>query len=152
MVEGTIEYKDIGIIVTVTPHINDGGLVTLDLNVEKSDVSTTSLGNLPSIPVFTKKTAKTILSIMEGQSIVLGGLIEDQKNVTKTGVPFLSKIPLLGALFGYQDYTKNKTEFLMLLTPHVITDLPQSNAVTREFREKIWGIKKEMEEREKEKK
>jgi general secretion pathway protein D len=150
VVEGTIEYKDVGIILTVTPRINDGGLVTLEINIESSTVDTTTLGNLKDIPVFKKKTAKTILSIMEGQSIVIGGLIEESKKADKSGVPFFSRIPLLGSLFGYHDYGKKKTELVLLMTPHVVTDLAQSNAVTQEFREKVETIKKELERQDRE--
>ena len=152
VVEGSIEYKDTGIILTVTPRISDGGLVSLEINVESSTVATTSLGSLSSIPVFNKKTAKTTLSIMEGQTIVIGGLIEETKNETTAGVPFLSKIPILGALFGYQTYQKIKTETLLLMTPHVIMDLDQSIAITKEFREKVGAIKKEVEMRDRKEK
>jgi len=151
LVEGTIEYKDIGIILTVTPRISDGGLVSMEISVEDSTVDTTALGNLPSVPVFGKRTAKTVLSISEGQSIVIGGLIQDSKNVTKSGIPLLSRIPLLGALFGRQQYTTGKTELILLMTPHIITDQLQSDTVTREFREKVEGIRKELEKMEKRK-
>ena len=66
--------------------------------------------------------------------------------------PLLSKIPLLGGLFGFQKYDKKKTEFVVLLTPHVITDIDQSNAVTREFRERVETIKKDLQEKEKKEK
>lgn len=145
VVEGTIEYKDIGIILTVTPRISDAKLVTMEVNLEQSDVASTKLGSLENIPVFKKKTAKTTLSIMEGQTIVIGGLIEDKKEVGASGVPFLSRLPIIGALFGYQTRDINKTETVLLLTPHVITDLEESNQVTREFREKVQGLKKELE-------
>lgn len=145
VVEGTIEYKDVGIILTVTPRISDAKLVTLEVNLEQSDVASTKLGALENIPVFKKKTAKTTLSIMEGQTIVIGGLIEDKKEAGASGVPFLSRIPILGALFGYQTRDINKTETVLLLTPHVITDLEESNQVTREFREKVQTLKKELE-------
>lgn len=152
VVEGTIEYKDTGIILSVTPRISDGGLVTLDLSIEQSDVTTTKLGNLDSVPVFPKKTAKTTLSIMEGQTIVIGGLIQDRKESSTSGVPFLSKIPILGGLFGYQTWGLKKTETVLLMTPHVITDLEQSNAVTREFNEKVGAIRRELERKKGEKK
>ena len=154
VIEGNIEYKDIGIILTITPRISDGGLITLELQIEKSDVNAKALplGNLSNVPVFTKKTVKTLVSVLEGQTIVIGGLIEDSKNVTKSGIPLLSKIPLLGALFGYQTYEKTKTELILLMTPHIITDHIQSDAVTREFKEKVEGIRKELEEKEKKKK
>jgi general secretion pathway protein D len=153
VVEGTIEYKDIGIILTVTPRISDGGLVTLEISIENSTVNQSAipLGALTNVPVFGKKTAKTILSVSEGQTIVIGGLIEESKEVVKSGVPLLSKIPFLGALFGSQSYTKKKTELIVLMTPHVISDLNQSNTVTQEFKEKIEGLKKEFKEEEKKK-
>lgn len=149
VVEGTIEYKDIGIILTVTPRISDGGLVSMEISVEDSTVDTTALGTLPSVPVFGKRTAKTVLSISEGQSIVIGGLIQDSKNVTRSGIPLLSRIPLLGALFGSQQYVTGKTELILLMTPHIITDQLQSETVTREFREKVEGIRKELEKKKK---
>ncbi len=156
VVEGTIEYKDVGIILTVTPRISDAKLVTLDMSVESSTVGTTQLGNLSSVPFFGKKTAKTTLSIIEGQTIVIGGLIQDSKDTIKTGIPFLSRIPILGALFGFHDYEKTKTETVIFLTPHVIGEMEDSNRITEEFKEKLWGIQKELEaqkkEREKDKK
>ena len=147
LIEGTIEYKDIGIILTVTPRISDGGLITLELQIEKSDVNTDALplGNLQNVPVFTKKTAKTILSVIEEQTIVIGGLIEDTKDVKKSGIPLLSKIPIIGALFGSQEYVFTKTELVLLMTPHIITDQVQSRSVTEEFKEKVEGLKKELE-------
>jgi general secretion pathway protein D len=146
LLEGTIEYKDIGIILTVTPRISDGGLITLELQIEKSDVAESPpLGNVQNIPVFSKKTAKTVLSVLEGQTIVIAGLIEDSKNVIKSGVPLLSKIPILGALFGFQEYIYKKTELVLLLTPHIITDHIQSKTVTDDFKEKVDGLKKEFE-------
>jgi general secretion pathway protein D len=152
VVEGTIEYKDIGIILTVTPRISDGGLVAMEISIEDSTVDLTSLGNLTSVPVFGKRTAKTTLSISEGQTIVIGGMIQDSKNVTKSGIPFLSRIPLLGALFGTHSYTLGKTELILLMTPHIISDQIQSDTVTREFREKVEGLRKELEKREKKEK
>jgi general secretion pathway protein D len=151
VIEGTIEYKDIGIILTVTPRISDGGLITLEIQVEKSDVNLKALGNLPSVPVFDKTTAKTILSVLQGQMIIIGGLIEDSKTRNKSGVPLLHKIPLLGALFGTQEYSNDKTELILLMTPHIITDHIQSKTVTDEFKDKVEGLKKEL-EREKTKK
>jgi general secretion pathway protein D len=147
VIEGTIEYKDIGIILTVTPRISDGGLVTLEISVESSDVNTSALplGNLTNVPVFTKKTAKTVLSVSESQMIVIGGLIADSKNVQKQGIPFLSRIPLLGALFGAQTYTISKQELIILMVPHIITDHAQSKAVTDEFKDKVEGLRKRLE-------
>ncbi len=149
IVEGTIEYKDIGVILSVTPRISDGKLVTLDISIEQSTVSQKDLGNLKNVPFFPKKTAKTTLSIMGGQTIVIGGLIDETKGASSSGVPFLSKIPILGALFGYKTKTVGTKETILLMTPHVITDLQESNQVTQEFREKVQTLKKELEMKEK---
>ena len=145
VVEGTIEYKDVGIILTVTARISDGGLVTMEINIEDSKVDTFQLGsetNILTVPLFMKKTAKTTLSVLEGQTIVIGGMIEDSKNAKKSGIPLLSKIPILGALFGTQEYGMGKQELILMMTPHIITDHIQSRAVTDEFKDKVERIKK----------
>jgi len=149
LLEGTIEYKDIGIILVVTPRISDGGLVSLEISVEKSTVNASAvpLGNLSNVPVFGKKTAKTIVAVLEGQTIVIGGLIEESKEKITKGVPFLSRIPVLGGLFGTQEYDKKRTELIILMTPHIVSNEIQSKTVTEEFREKVWSIKKDLEER-----
>jgi len=153
VIEGTIEYKDIGIIIAVTPRISDGGLVSLEISIEKStvNISAVPLGNLQNVPVFGKKTAKTILAVIEGQTIVIGGLIEESKEKISKGIPLLSKIPILGGLFGFQEYDKKRTELILLMTPHIITDHIQSRSVTEEFKERVEGIKKELEKEEEKK-
>jgi general secretion pathway protein D len=151
VVEGSIEYKDVGIIVTLTPRISDGGLVTLEISIEDSSVTETTLGSLQNIPVFRKKTTKTVLSVLEGQMIVIGGLISNEKNTLKSGIPLLSRIPLLGALFGTQRYVSRKTELIFLMTPHVVTDHMQSQSVTDEFKGKIEGVRKKFQGEEKKK-
>jgi general secretion pathway protein D len=145
VVEGTIEYRDVGIILTVTPRISDAGLISLDLEVERSDADSKSLGNLENVPFFLKRTAKTTLSVLEGQTIVIGGLIEDNKDSKKSGLPWLSKIPILGALFGAQEYGVSRTELIILMTPHIVTDHMQSKTVTEEFKNKVERLKKELE-------
>jgi general secretion pathway protein D len=153
VVEGTIEYKDIGIILSLTPRISDGGLVSLEISIEDSNVlASAALGNLTNVPAFTKKTAKTILAVMEGQTIVLGGLISESKEKITSGIPLLSKIPLIGGLFGFQSYETKRDELILLMTPHIISNQSTSDAVTREFKEKVESLKKQLEEKEKKEK
>jgi general secretion pathway protein D len=151
VVEGTIEYKDVGIILTVTPRISDAGLITLEIQIEKSDAATKDVFGRTNVPYFDKKTAKTTISVLEGQTIVIGGLIEDTRKRNKGGVPLLSRIPILGALFGVHDLENKKRELVLLMTPHIITDHVQSSTVTEEFKEKIEGLKKELEKERKKK-
>ena len=163
-VEGTIEYKDIGTILTITPRIGDGGLVTLELSIEESSLTTREIGRKDtsvavagvasssssfSVPAFRKTTAKTVLSIKEGQTIAIGGLIRKEKGDSNQGVPLIGKIPIIGFLFGKNKRTDERRELILLLTPHIITDEIQSKTVTDEFREKIEGMKKELEKRKK---
>ena len=75
-------------------------------------------------------------------------MIDESKSRTSSGVPFLSKIPILGALFGYQTMADAGKETILLITPHVITDMVESNQVTQEFRERVQTIKKELEKKE----
>jgi general secretion pathway protein D len=153
VVEGTIEYKDIGIILSLTPRISDGGLVSLEISIEDSNVlSSAALGNLTNVPAFTKKTAKTILSVMEGQTIVLGGLISESKEKTSSGIPLLSKIPIIGGLFGFQTYEKKRDELILLMTPHIISNQSTSDAVTKEFKDKVESMKMQLEEKAKKEK
>jgi len=159
-VEGTIEYKDIGTILSITPRISDGGLVTLELSIEESSLTTREIGRKDtsvavggiasasstfSVPAFRKTTAKTVLSIKEGQTIAIGGLIRKEKGDSNQGIPLLTKIPLLGYLFGKNKKIDERRELILLLTPHIITDENQSKTVTDEFKEKIQGLKKDFE-------
>jgi general secretion pathway protein D len=164
-VEGTIEYKDIGTILSITPRISDGGLVTLELSIEESsldsreigrkDTSTTaavaSASSTFSVPAFNKTTAKTVLSIKDGQTIAIGGLIRKTKDDSSQGVPFLNKIPVIGFFFGKNTRRNDRRELILLLTPRIITDEIQSKTVTEEFREKIEGLKKDFEKTRKKK-
>ena len=150
VLEGTIEYKDIGTILTVIPRISDGGLVTLEITIEESSLATRTLGvaNSLSVPAFNKTTAKTVLSITEGQSIAIGGLIRDSKDYVERGVPVLNKIPIVGWLFGSRFRASDKRELILLLTPRIITDQAQSRAVTEDFKRKLRGIVRELEMKE----
>jgi general secretion pathway protein D len=159
-VEGTIEYKDIGTILSLTPRISDGGLVTLELSIEESSLDSREIGRKTTgevvggvvsnassftVPAFNKTTAKTVLSIKEGQTIAIGGLIRKTKDESRQGVPILSKIPVLGFFFSKNTRKDDRRELILLLTPHIITDEIQSKTVTDEFREKIEGLKKDFE-------
>jgi general secretion pathway protein D len=153
VITGSIEYKDVGIILTVTPRISDAGMTTLDIQIEDSNAEETQQlgteGSLLTVPVIRKKTAKTTISVAEGQMIVIGGLISDTKNVGSRGIPFLSRIPVIGGFFGRQSNINVKTETILLMTPHTISDQTKARTVTDEFQNKLKTIRKELEERDK---
>jgi len=136
----TVEYRDTGVILKVTPHINDKGLVILDVSQEVSAQSERAATG-SSNPIFLKRSAQTSMVVQNGQTVIIGGLIKETWSKGKSGVPVLSRIPLIGALFGYHKKTLNRSELMILLTPHVITSVEEADLITQEFREKLSIIK-----------
>jgi len=120
----TIEYEDIGIILNVTPQINPQGLVIMDVAPEISHLTDTTvpISETVNASVYAKLSAQTQVAIRDGQTIVIGGLMEDRIIDAVRKVPILGDIPLLGALFRRTQKTKVKTELLIFLTPHVAKD------------------------------
>lgn len=117
----TIEYDEIGIILNVTPHINPQGLVTLDVAPQISTITgdTVPISSNLSAPVFAMRQAQCRVAIRDGQTIVIGGLMQDSSVESVDKVPFLGDIPCLGQLFQHRITKKEKTELLIFLTPHV---------------------------------
>jgi general secretion pathway protein D len=117
----SLEYVDVGIILNVTPHINPEGLVILDVNPEISSLTgqTVAISNGVGAPVFDTRSAMSRVGVLDGKTIVIGGLMEDKKTETVTQVPFLGSIPIIGELFKRHQQDKTKTELLIFLTPHV---------------------------------
>lgn len=117
----TLIYQDVGIILHVTPHVNPDGLVVMDVVPEISALTgeTVPISDNASQPVIAKRSAQTRVAIRDGQTIVIGGLMEDRKTQTLTKVPLLGDIPLVGLLFQRDEVRKDKTELLIFLTPHV---------------------------------
>ena len=132
----TVNYRQTGIILSVRPQINAKGQVTLDIAQEVSDAQTTTTG-VSGTPTFSVRTAKTSLTTGDNQTVVLGGLIREDSTHTQAGVPGLRKLPLLGPLFGSEGISKQKTELLVLITPHIITNLEEGARITREMKEKV---------------
>ncbi|MHB8108958.1 MAG: secretin N-terminal domain-containing protein [Syntrophorhabdaceae bacterium] len=129
----TIQYKDIGIILKVKPRINEGGLVTLDLAQEVSSYETIKLFDNEDYIILHKTETTTSLVCQDGNTIIIGGLIRDDIARSRSGIPFLSKIPILGWLFGSTTDTNNRTELILLLTPRVIRNHFDANNVTSDY-------------------
>ncbi len=135
----TRQYLPTGIILTVTPRINAGGRVTLEVNQEVSTAGAASGGGNP--PIATRK-AQTTINVGSGETTVLAGLIGNEITTGTNGVPLLSKIPLIGGLFGTQSYHNRRTELVILITPTVITNSDEAAAFTNELRSKMPALEK----------
>ncbi|MBM4286059.1 MAG: type II secretion system protein GspD [Deltaproteobacteria bacterium] len=132
----TVQYRSTGIILTVKPQINAKGLVTLDIAQEVSSAvpTTTGVSNSPTISI---RQAQTSLITGDNQTIVLGGLIREDASRTKSGVPILHRMPLLGPLFGTEDVKNEKTELLVLITPHIVAHPEEGARITRTMKDKV---------------
>jgi len=126
----TFQYKDAGIKLSITPNINEQGVVSLELEQEVSEISGSTTNGQPT---FISRTAKTTVAVRDGQTLAIGGLIQESETMAHTGIPILSKIPILGYLFRSTSTRDSKTELVILITPHVITSLEDGDTVTRSF-------------------
>jgi general secretion pathway protein D len=117
----TIEYEDIGIILEVTPYINEEGLVIMDLSQEISAISSTTVAISDTVDasVISKRYSSNRVIARDGQTVVIGGLMQDQDTRTVRKLPLLGDIPLLGTLFKHVETGSVKTELLIFLTPTV---------------------------------
>ena len=131
----TNQYIDTGVLLTVTPRINAGGRVTMEINQEVSSANRAVTGN--NNPDIDNRKAQTTVNVASGETMVLAGLIREQRDYATSGVPFLSKIPFIGGLFGTQTRNTNRTELVVMITPTVITNNEEARAVTDELRKKL---------------
>ncbi len=139
----TVEYRDVGVILSFTPYINDSGLVTLEIEQEVSEVSSTS-SSANTNPTFFKRSISTNLVASQDQSIVLGGLVKERKSLNRAGLPWFYKIPLFGWLFGSRDDTVNRTELLIFITPRVIRNVEEGIQLSRDFEDRVQQLKGRM--------
>jgi general secretion pathway protein D len=146
-VAATYAYKDVGIQLEITPHISTGSLVRLEIAVEVSSILSTS-ATIPGFVTTQKRQATTTVAVESGQMVIIGGLIQDNRTSTTNKVPCIGNIPGLGWLFKTFSGTKDKTNLLVFVTPHIIRspeDLEKATAMKKKEAEE--NLKKLEEER-----
>jgi len=129
----TVEYRDAGIILTVTPRIGEQGTVALDVKQEVNEVGENEPPPINS-PRFTKREAETSVVLLNNQTLVLGGLIQNKRTRIRIGIPWLNRIPILGYLFGSVQERIEKTELLLLITPRTIGTALDAARISDEMR------------------
>jgi general secretion pathway protein D len=132
----TIEYRDTGVILSITPRVNASGLVLLDISEEVSNPTNTTTSTISS-PTISQRRVTSSVAVSDGQTIAIGGLIQDSRTKSKNGVPFLQDIPVLGWLFGTHTTDLTRTELIVLITPHVVRNSWDANAITQELQRKL---------------
>ncbi len=131
-VNQTVEYRDAGVVLTVTPRIGERGTVALDV---KQEVNSVGAAVPPTnSPSFVKREAETSVVLLNNQTLVLGGLIQDKVTTDDRGLPLLKNIPILGFLFGFKEKKIEKTELLLMITPRVIGTALDAARITNEMR------------------
>ena len=138
----TIQNRKTGVILNVTPRINAGGWVTLAIQQEVSSPGPPPTAGIQS-PSINIRSVSTQVTIKNGQTIAIGGIISETKGTSRNRVPFLGRIPGLGLLFGNTSRQTSRTELIALITPHVIEDIEQASDLTEELKSTLKGLKKE---------
>jgi general secretion pathway protein D len=133
----SIDYRETGVILQVTPHVGSDGLVTLDVAQEVSSVLATTNTSGINSPTFSERAVTSRVAIQDGQTVGLAGLISDSDSHQNQGIPYLKNIPLLGDLFSNQNNSRTRTELLVLITPHVIRTESDAADLTADLREAL---------------
>jgi general secretion pathway protein D len=133
----SINYQQTGVIMEVTPRVNSGGLVTLDVMQDVSSVATGITTPGIQSPTFNERNVNSRVVVQDGQTIGLAGLITDTTSLGNQGIPWLKDVPILGLLAGNQNNTRQRTELLILITPHVIHDQRDARALTEDLRDQL---------------
>jgi general secretion pathway protein D len=136
-VVNSIDYRETGVILQVTPHVGSNGLVTLDVAQEVSGVQNGVTTAGIDSPTFSERAVTSRVAIADGETIGLAGLISDNDSHANSGIPFLKNIPLLGDLVSNQNNARTRTELLVLITPHVIRTQNDADALTADLREEL---------------
>ncbi|MDG2459514.1 MAG: type II secretion system secretin GspD [Luminiphilus sp.] len=137
-VQQSIQYKDTGVKLEVTPSVNDGGLVTLDINQSITDVGPVDAAT--GQRSFLERNVSSRVAIRSGESVVLGGLIRDNEAQGKSGIPLLMDIPGLGALFSTNNTVSSRTELLIFISPRVLEGLQDLRDLNAEMRDRMKGL------------
>lgn len=135
----SVSYIPTGVILDVQPRVNPGGLVYLNVQQQVSSIvpnSTNSQGN----STIQQRAVGTQIAVQSGQTVLLGGLIQQNESVTDNGIPGLNRIPWVGRLFGTTDHSRNRTELIVLITPRVITSSEEAKQVTDEYQRKFESL------------
>jgi len=136
----SIEYRDTGVILKVTPRVNASGQILMEIEQEVSDVTRTTSSDL-NAPTITQRRIVSTVAVQNGETVALGGLISDGGARARSGIPGLSEIPILGALFGARTVETDRRELLVMLTPRAVRSPGEAQAMTDDLRRRLSGIR-----------
>lgn len=138
----TISNQDTGVGLKILARVNSSGVVTMVINQDVSAPGPPPAGININSPTFTKRNVSTQVTVQDGDTVAIGGIIEESKASSSNGIPWLHRIPVLGAVFGNKSTTTARTELIVFLTPHVIYDTNQIAEATEEVKSRLKRIQK----------
>ncbi len=133
----TIDYRSVGLILRLVPHVNVNGSVRIDIEQEISQVA--SAVGVGGNPEFTQRKIKSSISVQNGQTVLLAGLIQEENDLNRGGIPLLDQIPNLGDAFSHQNKTGARTELIIFVRPQIIRESQDASFVAEELRTKLRG-------------
>jgi general secretion pathway protein D len=133
----SVEYVQTGVILDVVPRINPGGLVYMDIKQQVSNADYSNVTATSTNPAIAARSVATQVAVQSGQTVLLGGLIQQNNSDTSSRVPYLGRIPGLRWLFGSTSKAKARTELIVLITPRVVTGNSQARQVTDDYRQQM---------------
>lgn len=145
----TIQYRETGVILTVKPRISGNNSVALEIAQEVSSVVESSNTSEESslTPTINQRKVQSVVSVRSGQTVVLGGLIQEQEQRSRQGIPLLSDIPAIGDLFASNNRTGGRTELVVFITPRIVRNADDAGAISREIRDRMRGMNGDIDSR-----
>ena len=132
-----VNYLNTGVILNVQPRVNPGGLVYLNI---QQQVSSPTYQSNNANPTISQRSMGTQVAVQSGQTVLLGGLIQQQDGNTDSGIPGLNRVPVLGRLFGTTNRNRTRTELIVLITPRVIGSSEEAKQITDEYQQKFESL------------
>jgi general secretion pathway protein D len=139
----SISNVNTGVTLNILARVTPSGVVTMVIDQEVSDPTQTTTSGIQS-PSFDKKSVQTQITVQDGDTIAIGGIISETTTVNSSGIPVLYRIPILGALFGSRSYSKSRSELIIFMTPRVIYDSNQMSDATDELKSRLRDLKKDV--------
>jgi general secretion pathway protein D len=143
----TFEYKDVGISLEITPHISQDGFVRLEINSEFTKLIEDVTAPSTDTPTTAKRQAETIVSMNSGSTVVIGGLIRDDKTTIEKKIPLVGDLPLVGGLFRYQKDQLQKTNLLIFITPYILSSQEDLEQITETKKQEMAPALEELEKK-----
>ena len=139
-----IQNRNSGVTLNIVARVNSSGIITMVINQEVSAPQAPSSSSAIQSPSFSKRNVQTQVTVQDGDTVAIGGIIDEQQGFSTSGVPFLNRLPVMGWVFGARSYSKARTELVVFLTPRVIYDTAEITEATDELKSRLKQINRFM--------